>query len=71
MAKLLDLRKEYFGDRVISRDDGIEKHQKRLHVVLGQEGCRFVLVSLGDGKVVGSLVFDLNFVVVMNCILKC
>ncbi|PQM35651.1 hypothetical protein Pyn_21837 [Prunus yedoensis var. nudiflora] len=34
MAKLLDPRKEYFGDRVISRDDGTQKHQKGLDVVL-------------------------------------
>ncbi|XP_008242970.1 PREDICTED: RNA polymerase II C-terminal domain phosphatase-like 4 isoform X1 [Prunus mume] len=43
MAKLLDPRKEYFGDRVISRDDGTQKHQKGLDVVLGQESAALIL----------------------------
>lgn len=43
MAKLLDPRKEYFGDRVISRDDGTQKHQKGLDVVLGHESAALIL----------------------------
>ncbi|XP_021902583.1 RNA polymerase II C-terminal domain phosphatase-like 4 [Carica papaya] len=43
MAKLLDPRGEYFGDRVISRDDGTVKHQKGLDVVLGQESAVLIL----------------------------
>lgn len=37
MAKLLDLRKEYFGDKVVSCDDGTQKHKKSLCIVLGQQ----------------------------------
>ncbi|EOY32064.1 hypothetical protein QUC31_019560 [Theobroma cacao] len=43
MAKLLDPRREYFSDRVISRDDGTQKHQKGLDVVLGQESAVVIL----------------------------
>ncbi|XP_024030539.1 RNA polymerase II C-terminal domain phosphatase-like 4 [Morus notabilis] len=43
MAKLLDPRREYFGDRIISRDDGTLKHQKGLDVVLGQESAVLIL----------------------------
>ncbi|XP_048318986.2 RNA polymerase II C-terminal domain phosphatase-like 4 [Ziziphus jujuba] len=43
MANLLDPRREYFGDRVISRDDGTQKHQKGLDVVLGQESAVLIL----------------------------
>ncbi|CAN8301462.1 unnamed protein product [Cochlearia groenlandica] len=43
MAKLLDPKGEYFGDRIISRDDGTVKHQKSLDVVLGQESSVLIL----------------------------
>ncbi|XP_038710166.1 RNA polymerase II C-terminal domain phosphatase-like 4 isoform X2 [Tripterygium wilfordii] len=43
MAKLLDPRREYFDSRVISRDDGTEKHQKGLDVVLGQDSTVLIL----------------------------
>lgn len=43
MAKLLDPKKEYFGDRIISRDDGTLKHQKGLDVVLGQDNAVLIL----------------------------
>ncbi|XWS52292.1 hypothetical protein CRYUN_Cryun11dG0055600 [Craigia yunnanensis] len=43
MAKLLDPKREYFGGRVISRDDGTQKHQKGLDVVLGQESAVVIL----------------------------
>ncbi|XVF60619.1 hypothetical protein PTKIN_Ptkin08bG0062600 [Pterospermum kingtungense] len=43
MAKLLDPRREYFNGRVISRDDGTQKHQKGLDVVLGQESAVVIL----------------------------
>ncbi|KAK9942850.1 hypothetical protein M0R45_008496 [Rubus argutus] len=43
MAKLLDPKKEYFGDRVISRDDGTLKNQKGLDIVLGQESAVLIL----------------------------
>ncbi|KAF5725871.1 RNA polymerase II ctd phosphatase putative isoform 1 [Tripterygium wilfordii] len=43
MAKLLDPRKEYFDSRIISRDDGTEKHQKGLDVVLGQDSAVLIL----------------------------
>ena len=43
MAKLLDPKKEYFGDRVISRDDGTQKNQKGLDIVLGQESAVLIL----------------------------
>ncbi|XP_019082455.1 PREDICTED: RNA polymerase II C-terminal domain phosphatase-like 4 isoform X2 [Camelina sativa] len=40
---LLDPKGEYFGDRIISRDDGTVRHQKSLDVVLGQEGAVLIL----------------------------
>ncbi|CAH8358778.1 unnamed protein product [Eruca vesicaria subsp. sativa] len=43
MAKLLDPTGEYFGERIISRDDGTVKHQKSLDVVLGQEKAVLIL----------------------------
>ncbi|CAA7032378.1 unnamed protein product [Microthlaspi erraticum] len=43
MAKLLDPKREYFGDRVISRDDGTVRHQKSLDVVLGKESSVLIL----------------------------
>lgn len=43
MAKLLDPKREYFHERVISRDDGTQRHQKGLDVVLGQENCVLIL----------------------------
>ncbi|XP_010544164.1 PREDICTED: RNA polymerase II C-terminal domain phosphatase-like 4 isoform X2 [Tarenaya hassleriana] len=43
MAKLLDPKGEYFGDRIISRDDGTVKHQKSLDIVLGQESVVLIL----------------------------
>uniref|UniRef100_A0A1J3CTK8 RNA polymerase II C-terminal domain phosphatase-like n=1 Tax=Noccaea caerulescens TaxID=107243 RepID=A0A1J3CTK8_NOCCA len=43
MAKLLDPKREYFGDRIISRDDGTTRYQKSLDVVLGQESSVLIL----------------------------
>ncbi|KAL4654354.1 hypothetical protein ACB092_01G372300 [Castanea dentata] len=43
MAKLLDPQREYFSSRVISRDDGTQKHQKGLDIVLGQESAVLIL----------------------------
>ncbi|KAL9326091.1 hypothetical protein ACSQ67_006736 [Phaseolus vulgaris] len=43
MAKLLDPRGVYFNAKVISRDDGTQKHQKGLDVVLGQESAVLIL----------------------------
>ncbi|XP_031266331.1 RNA polymerase II C-terminal domain phosphatase-like 4 isoform X1 [Pistacia vera] len=43
MAKLLDPTREYFSARVISRDDGTQRHQKGLDVVLGQESAVLIL----------------------------
>ncbi|OAY43406.1 RNA polymerase II C-terminal domain phosphatase-like 4 isoform X1 [Manihot esculenta] len=43
MAKLLDPRREYFDARVISRDDGTQRHQKGLDIVLGQENAVLIL----------------------------
>lgn len=43
MADLLDPRREYFGERVISRDDGTQRHQKGLDIVLGQESAVLIL----------------------------
>lgn len=43
MAKLLDPKKEYFNAKVISRDDGTQKHQKGLDIVLGQESAVLIL----------------------------
>jgi RNA polymerase II C-terminal domain phosphatase-like 3/4 len=43
MAKLLDPQGEYFNAKVISRDDGTQKHQKGLDIVLGQESAVLIL----------------------------
>ncbi|KAJ4709676.1 RNA polymerase II C-terminal domain phosphatase-like 4 [Melia azedarach] len=43
MAKLLDPSGKYFSNRVISRDDGTQRHQKSLDVVLGQESAVLIL----------------------------
>ncbi|XP_043813592.1 RNA polymerase II C-terminal domain phosphatase-like 4 isoform X4 [Manihot esculenta] len=43
MAKLLDPRREYFNARVISRDDGTQRNQKGLDIVLGQESAVLIL----------------------------
>ncbi|KAF8032282.1 hypothetical protein BT93_D1261 [Corymbia citriodora subsp. variegata] len=43
MAKILDPNREYFDSRVISRDDGTQRNQKGLDVVLGQENCVLIL----------------------------
>ncbi|XP_054781115.1 RNA polymerase II C-terminal domain phosphatase-like 4 isoform X1 [Prosopis cineraria] len=43
MAKLLDPKGEYFHSKVISRDDGTQKHQKGLDIVLGQESTVLIL----------------------------
>lgn len=43
MAKLLDPKREYFSSKVISRDDGTQKHQKGLDVVLGHESAVLIL----------------------------
>ncbi|KAK4257542.1 hypothetical protein QN277_007116 [Acacia crassicarpa] len=43
MAKLLDPKGEYFHSKVISRDDGTQKHQKGLDIVLGQESAVLIL----------------------------
>lgn len=43
MAKLLDPSREYFNARVISRDDGTQRHQKGLDVVLGKESAVLIL----------------------------
>ncbi|KAK4604743.1 hypothetical protein RGQ29_012993 [Quercus rubra] len=43
MAELLDPQREYFSSRVISRDDGTQKHQKGLDIVLGQESAVLIL----------------------------
>ncbi|KAK7265100.1 hypothetical protein RJT34_32716 [Clitoria ternatea] len=43
MAKLLDPQGEYFNAKVISRDDGTQKHQKGLDVLLGQESAVLIL----------------------------
>ncbi|KAJ4709607.1 RNA polymerase II C-terminal domain phosphatase-like 4 [Melia azedarach] len=43
MAKLLDPAREYFNAKVISRDDGTQRHQKGLDVVLGQESAVLIL----------------------------
>lgn len=57
MAKLLDPRGEYFGDRVISRDDGTVKHQKGLDVVLGQESAVLILDDTENVSASGSSYF--------------
>ncbi|PRQ21035.1 putative protein-serine/threonine phosphatase [Rosa chinensis] len=61
MAKLLDPKKEYFGDRVISRDDGTQKHQKGLDIVVGQESA---VLILDDTE-------NVNFYLLVLEILKC
>ncbi|KAJ0030559.1 hypothetical protein Pint_14335 [Pistacia integerrima] len=43
MAKLLDPSRVYFGTRVISRDDGTQRHEKGLDVVLGHENAIVIL----------------------------
>ncbi|KAK4777924.1 hypothetical protein SAY87_018111 [Trapa incisa] len=43
MAKLLDPGDQYFNDRIISRDDGTQKHQKGLDVVLAEESAVLIL----------------------------
>ncbi|KAI4358068.1 hypothetical protein L6164_001972 [Bauhinia variegata] len=43
MSKLLDPQREYFNAKVISRDDGTQKHQKGLDVVLGLESAVLIL----------------------------
>ncbi|CAN1809623.1 RNA polymerase II C-terminal domain phosphatase-like 4 [Linum perenne] len=43
MANLLDPGKEYFNAKVISRDDGTQRHQKGLDVVLGDERAVLIL----------------------------
>ncbi|KAI4335561.1 hypothetical protein L6164_014197 [Bauhinia variegata] len=43
MSKLLDPQREYFNAKVISRDDGTERHQKGLDVLLGQESAVLIL----------------------------
>ncbi|CAJ2649570.1 unnamed protein product [Trifolium pratense] len=43
MAKLLDPQGEYFNAKVISRDDGTQKHQKGLDVVLGRDSAVLIL----------------------------
>ena len=54
MAKLLDPGGEYFNSKVISRDDGTEKHQKGLDVLLGQESA---VLILDDTENVSVLLF--------------
>ena len=55
MAKLLDPQREYFSSRVISRDDGTQKHQKGLDIVLGQESA---VLILDDTEHVGTFVIN-------------
>ncbi|XP_050920818.1 RNA polymerase II C-terminal domain phosphatase-like 4 isoform X3 [Lathyrus oleraceus] len=43
MAKLLDPQGKYFNAKVISRDDGTQKHQKGLDIVFGQESAVLIL----------------------------
>ncbi|XP_057415505.1 RNA polymerase II C-terminal domain phosphatase-like 4 isoform X2 [Lotus japonicus] len=43
VVKLLDPQGEYFNDKVISRYDGTQKHQKGLDVVLGPESAILIL----------------------------
>jgi RNA polymerase II C-terminal domain phosphatase-like 3/4 len=52
MTKLLDPQGEYFNAKVISRDDGTQKHQKGLDIVLGQESA---VLILDDTEHVSSL----------------
>ncbi|GAU18332.1 hypothetical protein TSUD_202210 [Trifolium subterraneum] len=55
MAKLLDPEREYFNAKVISRDDGTQKHQKGLDIVLGQESAVLILDDT-EHKLQGDLV---------------
>lgn len=43
MAKLLDHEKKFFDARVISRDDGTQRHQKGLDMILGEESAVLIL----------------------------
>ncbi|KAK2654468.1 hypothetical protein Ddye_014324 [Dipteronia dyeriana] len=43
MARLLDPNKDFFNAKVISRDDGTQRYQKSLDVVLGQESAVLIL----------------------------
>ncbi|XVE54547.1 hypothetical protein DITRI_Ditri03aG0090500 [Diplodiscus trichospermus] len=43
MVRLLDPKREYFNGRVISRDNGTQKRQKGLDLVLGQESAVVIL----------------------------
>lgn len=43
MAKLLDPGDQFFSGRIISRDDGTQKHQKDLDVVLAEESAVLIL----------------------------
>lgn len=52
MAKLLDPQGKYFNAKVISRDDGTQKHQKGLDIVFGQESA---VLILDDTEHVSSL----------------
>ena len=61
MAKLLDPQREYFSSRVISRDDGTQKHQKGLDIVLGQESA---VLILDDTEHVGT--FVINWISLLN-----
>lgn len=55
MAKLLDPKREYFGDRIISRDDGTARHQKSLDVVLGQESSVLILDDTENVSILSAL----------------
>jgi TFIIF-interacting CTD phosphatase-like protein len=66
MAKLLDPRGEHFNAKVISWDDGTQKHQKGLNIVLGQESVVLILV---DTEHVSSLLVSDLFCQLL--ILKC
>ncbi|XP_048423434.1 RNA polymerase II C-terminal domain phosphatase-like 4 [Pyrus x bretschneideri] len=48
-ANLLDPSKEHFGDRVISRDDGAQKHQEGLDIVLGHDNAAVILANTENG----------------------
>lgn len=57
VVKLLDPQGEYFNDKVISRYDGTQKHQKGLDVVLGPESA--ILILDDTHRVSSFLVSDL------------
>jgi len=62
MAKLLDPKGEYFGDRVISRDDGTVRHEKSLDVVLGQESAVLILDDTENVSMICNLsMFHVTF----------